>query len=102
MENKGFKELTDEELDSITGGGPVDVSLLFKHPTTGFVICGTSQMDMPAFGKCLLNNGASQIPALADVVVAIISKDWAKVKKLISPSAIKAIPIVIKCTNESK
>lgn len=102
MEKKGFKELTDDELDKITGGAPTGFSSLIKHPTTGFVICGTSQMDMPAFGKCLLNNGASQIPALADVVVAIISKDWAKVKTLTDQVQIKAIPIVVKCTEANK
>ena len=50
--------------------------------------------NWPVFGECLLRNGASEIPALIDVVKAIIAKEWEKVATLVAQVAIKVIPIV--------
>lgn len=76
------KLLSDEELRLITGGSG-------------------QNFNVKGFGKCLLNNGAAAIPALAEMVLAIIGKDWTKVTSLLSNPAISGMPIVKKCREEN-
>lgn len=69
-----FKMLTDEELEKVTGG-----------------------YDWACYGTCLLTHGASAIPALAETVAAIRSKDWNKVAILTKQAGIASLPIVSEC-----
>ena len=81
------------------------VGKLYDEGKTMYEQCFKDTMlafNWPAFGKCLLNNGAAAIPALAEVVQAILAKDWAKVAQLVAQVAIKALPIVMKCWEEGK
>lgn len=69
-----FKKLTDEELESVTGG-----------------------IEWKSFGQCVLDNGGKRIPKLMPLVEAIIAKDYSEVAKLSLDYAIKDIPIVKEC-----
>lgn len=69
-----FKQLTDEQLDKVTGG-----------------------VNWPCFGTCLLQHGAGAVPALAELVAAIRAKDWGKVAKLSGQATISGDPIVANC-----
>lgn len=69
-----FKTLTDEELDKVIGG-----------------------VNWPSYAACLMAHGAAAEPALADLVKAIMAKDWAKVARLSANSPISSIPYVAEC-----
>ena len=53
--------------------------------------------NWPAFGKCLITEGAKHIAALQPIVDAIMAKDWPSVAELVKEAGIKAIPIVVNC-----
>ncbi|MDO4940719.1 MAG: hypothetical protein Q4E33_03385 [Erysipelotrichaceae bacterium] len=74
-----FRLLSDDELEKVKGG-----------------------YNWTSYSKCLLNNGASAIPELAPVVMAILKKDYATVAQLSGDIKIKALPIVMKCWGEGK
>lgn len=69
-----FKKLTDEELQSVTGG-----------------------IEWKSYGQCILDNGGKRIPKLMPLVEAIIAKDYSEVARLSYDAAIKDIPIVKQC-----
>ena len=69
-----FKKLTDEELEKITGG-----------------------INWACYGACLLSRGASAKPELAELVAAIVAKDWIRVSILTKQAAIASQPIVAEC-----
>ena len=69
-----FKTLTDEELEKATGG-----------------------VNWACYGSCLLSHGAIAKPELAELVVAINAKDWARVADLSRQAAIASQPIVAEC-----
>lgn len=72
-----FKKLSDEELSKVTGG-----------------------VNWPAYGDCLISEGASDDPELADLVFAIVTKDWVKVAILSAQIKIINNPKVNKCFSE--
>ena len=78
MENSEFRELSEEELDSVTGG-----------------------INWKGFGKCILSSGGSQIPALSGLVMDIIAQNWVKVAIDAVSADVSAVPIVIKCQREN-
>ena len=71
-----FHELSDEELDKVIGG---------------------VSNNWAAVGQCLMTNGATAIPALNDLVQAVVNKDWVKVSILCQSASISSIPLVAKC-----
>lgn len=73
-----FKELTDEEIESITGG-----------------------VNWAIYGSCLMQHGASAIPALSELVTAVNNKNWDKVKVLSKKASIASLPIVAECLQSS-
>ena len=62
---------------------------------------GTLKINWSKFGQCLLKNGAQAIPDLQEIVKAVLAKDWAKVKELAMHTAIKVLPIIVDCYNQS-
>lgn len=69
-----FKKLTETELEKATGG-----------------------INWSCYGACLLSHGASSMPALAELVLAINIKDWNKVSQLTKQASIASLPIVAEC-----
>lgn len=69
-----FKQLTDEELNKVTGG-----------------------VEWKGFGQYVIDNGGKRIPKLIPLVEAIIDKDYSNVAMLALDSNIANIPIVKSC-----
>lgn len=69
-----FKELSDEELENVTGG-----------------------RNWAKYGLCLLSHGATAVPELAEIVAAVNAKDWDKVKRLSLQAALSSNSLVAEC-----
>ena len=98
-----------EILDAIKEKDWIKVAIisarLIEEGRLTFVECFQEEyflnINWAAFGKCLLENGASSISELAAIVEAILDKDWAKVKELAIQTSIKYLPMVIDCYNRA-
>lgn len=73
-----FKQLTDEELNKVTGG-----------------------VEWKNFGQCLIDNGAKRIPKLIPLVEAVIDKNYEDLATLALDPNIANIPIVKSCLAEN-
>lgn len=58
--------------------------------------------NWPAFGKCILREGAKKLAKLQPLVDEIMAKNWEKVAELVADIAFRAIPTVVKCYGEGK
>ena len=78
MEEQEFHELTEEELDAVTGG-----------------------RNWLSFGKCILSHGGEATPALATLILHIITFNWAAVAVDVKTGEIASIPVVQQCMAQS-